>query len=163
MLITCFNVQKDCILCTCVHGFWVYQLLIFGFGDFARCPPLCKAASHSAAHLRSCDHWDETHSGSRNVVGKFILHTVQNHQNQKTVFIPRWKSKIKSISVFPKIIDQLTCVVKMQCVFCEADNGLLCVWLALRSRNEHYSNRTRGRMRAFLRVLWEHVVPASCI
>jgi hypothetical protein len=30
-----------------------------------------------------------THNGSRNVVGKFTLHTVQNPQNQKSVFIPR--------------------------------------------------------------------------
>jgi hypothetical protein len=28
---------------------------------------------------------DETHSGSRNVVGKFILHTLQNPQHQKLV------------------------------------------------------------------------------
>jgi hypothetical protein len=41
---------------------------------------------------------DVTHSGSRNVVGKFILHTVQNPQNQKSVFIPRWKSKIKTFT-----------------------------------------------------------------
>jgi hypothetical protein len=26
---------------------------------------------------------------------KFTLHTVQNPKNQKSVFIPRWKSKIK--------------------------------------------------------------------
>jgi hypothetical protein len=39
------------------------------------------------------------HCGSRNVVGKFILHTVQNSQNQKLVFIPRWKSKIKTFAL----------------------------------------------------------------
>jgi hypothetical protein len=33
-----------------------------------------------------------THSGSRKVVGKFILHTVQKPQNQKSVFTPRQKS-----------------------------------------------------------------------
>jgi hypothetical protein len=30
---------------------------------------------------------DGTHNGSRNVVGKFIFHTVQNPQNQKSVFV----------------------------------------------------------------------------
>jgi hypothetical protein len=30
---------------------------------------------------------DGTHSGSRNVVRKFILHTVQNLQNQKSVLM----------------------------------------------------------------------------
>ena len=39
-----------------------------------------------------------THSGSRNVVVKFILHILQNPQNQKSVFIPRRKSKIKTVS-----------------------------------------------------------------
>jgi hypothetical protein len=32
---------------------------------------------------------DGTHSGTRNLVGIFILHTVQNPQNQESVFIPR--------------------------------------------------------------------------
>jgi hypothetical protein len=39
---------------------------------------------------------DGTHSGSRNVVGKLTLHNVQKPQNQKSVFIPRWKSKTKN-------------------------------------------------------------------
>jgi hypothetical protein len=39
---------------------------------------------------------DGTHSSSRNVVGKLTLHTVQKPQNQKSVFIPQLKSKIKS-------------------------------------------------------------------
>jgi hypothetical protein len=34
--------------------------------------------------------------GSRNVVGKLTLHAVQNPENQKSVFIPRWKSKINN-------------------------------------------------------------------
>ena len=38
---------------------------------------------------------DGTHSGSRNVVKKFTPYTVQNPQNQKSVLIPRRKSKIK--------------------------------------------------------------------
>jgi hypothetical protein len=37
---------------------------------------------------------DGTHSGSRNVIEKFTSHTLQNPQNQKSVFIPRSKSKI---------------------------------------------------------------------
>ena len=32
---------------------------------------------------------DETHSGSRNVVGKLILHTVLKPQNRESVFITR--------------------------------------------------------------------------
>ena len=39
---------------------------------------------------------DGTQGGSRNVVRKFTLHTVQNTQNQKSVLIPRWKSEIKN-------------------------------------------------------------------
>ena len=45
---------------------------------------------------------DGTHSGSRNVVGKFTLHTVQNAENQKLMYIPRWKSKIKIQNVMSK-------------------------------------------------------------
>jgi hypothetical protein len=47
---------------------------------------------------------DGTHSGSQNVVKKFTLHTVQNPQNQKSVFIPRWKSKIKKNTLFPHFL-----------------------------------------------------------
>jgi hypothetical protein len=36
-----------------------------------------------------------THSGILNFVGKFTSHTVQKPQPQKTIFIPRRKSKIK--------------------------------------------------------------------
>jgi hypothetical protein len=39
---------------------------------------------------------DGTQGGSRNVVRKFTLQTVQNTQNQKSVLIPRWKSEIKN-------------------------------------------------------------------
>jgi hypothetical protein len=63
-------------------------------------PPLHKAAFQSAAHLRSMTIEDGTHSGSRNVVGKLILHTVQKPQNRESVFIPRWKSKINTIVVY---------------------------------------------------------------
>ena len=38
---------------------------------------------------------DGTHSGSWNVVGKLTLHTVQKPQNRESIFITRWKSKIK--------------------------------------------------------------------
>ena len=38
---------------------------------------------------------DGTHSGSQNVVGKFILHTVQNLQNQESI----WKKV--GLSAFP--------------------------------------------------------------
>ena len=41
-------------------------------------PPLYKAASQSAADLRSMTTEDGNHSDSRNVVGKRTLHTVQN-------------------------------------------------------------------------------------
>jgi hypothetical protein len=35
----------------------------------------------------------------RNVVGKCTLHAVRKLQNQKTIFISRWKSKIKTVSM----------------------------------------------------------------
>jgi hypothetical protein len=40
-----------------------------------------------------------THSSSRNVIGKLTLHTVQNPENQKSVFITRWKFKIKNLLI----------------------------------------------------------------
>jgi hypothetical protein len=40
-----------------------------------------------------------THSGFRNVVGKFTSYTVQKLQNQKSMFIPRWKFKISKEAV----------------------------------------------------------------
>ena len=39
---------------------------------------------------------DGTHRSFRNVVGKFASHTVQQPKNKITIFIPRWKSKIKN-------------------------------------------------------------------
>jgi hypothetical protein len=39
---------------------------------------------------------DGTHSSFRNVVGKFISHTVRKSPNQKKEFISRRKSKIKT-------------------------------------------------------------------
>jgi hypothetical protein len=84
--------------------------LIFGFGDFARCVR-CDDVSgaavgtifngHKLEYKRAAE-WDAActftlqfvtiedgiHSGSQNVVKKFTLHTVQNPQNQKSVFIP---------------------------------------------------------------------------
>jgi hypothetical protein len=43
---------------------------------------------------------DGTHSGSRNVVGKFTLHTVQNPQNKKVSVLgndgcPGWLSRFR--------------------------------------------------------------------
>ena len=43
---------------------------------------------------------DGAHSGSLNVVGKFISHTVQKPYNQNSIFIPRWNLKSKEITHF---------------------------------------------------------------
>ena len=61
-------------------------------GDFWT-PPLTIFNGHRL-NLYSMTTEDVTHSDSENVVGKFTSLTVQYLQNQKSVFIPRWKSKI---------------------------------------------------------------------
>jgi hypothetical protein len=53
---------------------------------------------------------DGTHSGSRNFVGKFTLHNVQNPQNQKSVCITRWMSKILEKLLVAQLINKIQAV-----------------------------------------------------
>ena len=48
---------------------------------------------------------DRIHSGFRNVVSKITSNTDQNPQNQKTIFIPRRKSKTKKKTLFTSKLD----------------------------------------------------------
>jgi hypothetical protein len=49
--------------------------------------------------LQNVNEQDGTHSGLQIVFGKLTSHTMQKHQKKKTIFITRWKSKIKKFDL----------------------------------------------------------------
>jgi hypothetical protein len=100
-------------------------VLIFGFGDFARCvskflDDVSRAAvgpifNGNRLELQLMIIEYGTYSGSRNAK-KFTLHKVQDPQNQNPMFIPRWKSKIKN-SVFLWKLSQVWAMTNVRKTF----------------------------------------------